>query len=227
MKIFLINGSPRKNMNTAELLLKAKEGAETEGAETEVVNLYDFCYRGCMSCFACKRIGNSTNGLCDYNDELRPILKNMQRADGIIIGAPIYFGYMNAQTRAFMERLIFPIHSYLVDEWTGERIKILKRVIPTGLIFSMNNSEWKVRNMSQYSSMIINGHILEQEFGYNKMIYAYDTCQFNDYSKYEVNVFDEADKLQHHEKEFPKDLQNAFNLGKNITRKVKEIAECD
>ena len=227
MKIFLINGSPRKNMNTAELLLKSKEGAEAEGAENELINLYDFCYRGCVNCFACKRINNNTNGLCDYNDELRPILQKLQNADGIIIGAPIYFGYMNAQTRAFIERLIFPIHSYLVDEWTGEKVKILKRVIPTGLIFSMNNSEWKVRNMSQYSSMVINGHILEQEFGYNEMIYAYDTCQFNDYSKYEVNIFDEADKLKHHEEQFPKDLQNAFKLGQNIVRKIKRINEGD
>ena len=130
---------------------------------------------------------------------------------------------MNAQTRAFIERLIFPIHSYLVNEWTGERIKIIKKIIPTGLIFSMNNSEWKVRNRGQYSSMIMNGHILEQEFGYNEMIYAYDTYQFDDYSKYEANIFDESDKLKRHEEHFPKDLQNAYELGRHMVQKVKEF----
>ena len=223
MKVYLINGSPRKNMNTAQLIESAKNGAESEGAETEIIHLYDYCYRGCINCFACKKVYNNTNGLCNYRDELHPVLRKMQQADAIIVGAPIYFGYMNAQTRAFIERLVFPIHTYLIDEWTGERIKIIKRVIPTGLIFSMNNPEWKVRNISQYSSMLINGNIFEQEFGYNEMIYAYDTCQFDDYSKYEVNIFDESDKLKHHQEHFPKDLNNAKELGINLVRKVKEL----
>ena len=227
MKVFLINGSPRKNMNTAQLINSAKRGAESEGAETELIHLYDYCYKGCGNCFACKKVGNQTQGLCDYNDELRPILEKLTTANSIIIGAPIYFGYANAQTRAFIERLIFPIHSYLVDNWTGEKIKILKKVIPTGLIFSMNNSEWKVRNMSQYTSMLINGHILEQEFGYNEMIYAFDTCQFNDYSQYEANIFDESDKLKHHEEQFPKDLKQAFELGRHMVQKTREFQGVD
>ena len=41
MKAVLINGSPRKNFNTAKLLLKAMEGAQDAGAETTLVNLYD------------------------------------------------------------------------------------------------------------------------------------------------------------------------------------------
>ena len=223
MKIYLLNGSPRKNMNTAKLLESAKNGAEDEGAKTEIIHLYDYCYKGCVNCFACKRIENKTNGLYNYRDELRPILEKIQKADAIIIGAPIYFGYMNAQTRAFIERLIFPIHTYLVDEWTGERIKIIKKIIPTGIVFSMNNSEWKVRNMSQYSSMILNGHILEQEFGYNEMIYAYDTCQFDNYEDYNANEFDESEKLRHHEEHFPKDLKNAYELGKNMVKKAIEF----
>ena len=105
MKIILINGSPRKNMNTAKLIESSKNGAENEGAETEIIHLYDYCYKGCVNCFACKRVGNKTRGLCDYRDELRPILEKIQIADAIIIDAPIYFGYMNAQTRAFIERL--------------------------------------------------------------------------------------------------------------------------
>ena len=41
MKALFINGSPRKNGNTAKLLQRAMEGAETAGAEVEMVNLYD------------------------------------------------------------------------------------------------------------------------------------------------------------------------------------------
>jgi len=41
MKIIAINGSPRKNWNTATLLNKALEGAVSQGVETELINLYD------------------------------------------------------------------------------------------------------------------------------------------------------------------------------------------
>ncbi|XWX63056.1 flavodoxin family protein [Desulfitobacterium sp. AusDCA] len=51
MKVIAINGSPRKNKNTATLLNKA-----LEGAETELIHLYDLNYKGCVSCFACTYI---------------------------------------------------------------------------------------------------------------------------------------------------------------------------
>ena len=67
-KALFINGSQRKNGNTAQLLKRAMEGARELGAEVEMVNLYDrsLNYKGCMSCFACKprqgryRIGQVT-----------------------------------------------------------------------------------------------------------------------------------------------------------------------
>ena len=51
IKALFINGSPRKNKNTAQLLQKAMEGAANAGAEVEMVNLYDrnLNYKGCMS----------------------------------------------------------------------------------------------------------------------------------------------------------------------------------
>ena len=41
IKAMFINGSPRKNGNTAKLLNRAMEGAKDAGAEVEMVNLYD------------------------------------------------------------------------------------------------------------------------------------------------------------------------------------------
>jgi len=63
MKALFINGSPRKNGNTAKLLKWAMEGAAEAGAETELINLYDrsLNFKGCMSCFACKLKGGKTS----------------------------------------------------------------------------------------------------------------------------------------------------------------------
>ena len=45
IKVIAINGSPRKNKNTAIMLQSALEGAKANGAETELINLYDYEYR--------------------------------------------------------------------------------------------------------------------------------------------------------------------------------------
>jgi multimeric flavodoxin WrbA len=46
MKVMAINGGPRKKWNTAILLGKALEGAESQGAVTELVHLYDLTFKG-------------------------------------------------------------------------------------------------------------------------------------------------------------------------------------
>ena len=70
MRAIFINGSPRKNKNTAQMLEAAMKGAQEAGAEVEMIHLYGLNYKGCMSCFLCKRKGNTANGLCGFKDEL-------------------------------------------------------------------------------------------------------------------------------------------------------------
>ena len=84
------NGSPRKKWNTATLLEKALEGAASQGAETELIHLYDLNYKGCISCFACKTIGGKSYGKCAVRDDLTPIFRKVEKADAIILGSPIY-----------------------------------------------------------------------------------------------------------------------------------------
>jgi multimeric flavodoxin WrbA len=57
MNVMAFNGSPKKKWNTATLLEKALEGAASQGAETELIHLYDLDFKGCISCFACKTRG--------------------------------------------------------------------------------------------------------------------------------------------------------------------------
>ena len=46
MKVLAINGSPRKNHNTATLLQHALDGAKSAGAETEMIHLVDYKSKG-------------------------------------------------------------------------------------------------------------------------------------------------------------------------------------
>ena len=113
MKVIAINGSPRKNWNTATLLQKALDGAASQGAETEIVHLYELNYKGCVSCFACKTKNGRSYGRCAVKDDLTPVLKKVEIVDAIIFGSPIYYGSVTGEMKSFMERLLFPYsHRY-------------------------------------------------------------------------------------------------------------------
>ena len=55
MKTIIINASPRKNWNTAQLLKETQKGVQSLEVQTEYIDLYDLNFTGCRSCLACKR----------------------------------------------------------------------------------------------------------------------------------------------------------------------------
>ena len=64
---------------------------------------------------------------------------------------------------------------------------------------------------------------MNEVFGYCETLYAYNTYQFNDYSRYDFTLFDEADKRKYRDEHFSIDLQNAFDLGKRLVEKAKVV----
>ena len=112
VKTVIVNGGPRKEWNTAQLLCGAAEGAQAAGAETEYIDLYDLSYSGCRSCLACKRKGVENPCRCFFRDGLSPVIEKVHQAHHLIIGSPIYFGQPTGQLRCFLERVLFPTLSY-------------------------------------------------------------------------------------------------------------------
>ena len=216
-KVIVLNASPRKNFNTAKLLKEAQKGAEAAGSEVEYFNLYDYNFKGCYSCFACQRKGSTTNGVCAIKDDIRPILEKCIDADAIIIGSPVYFSYPTGVFRNFVERLMFANHTYMVDKENGGLKRRLDRVIPTGVIFTMNCPEQLANNIGYDVILGENVKSLNHIMGYAEGLYSYDTTQFADFSKYNCDLFDENHKKEVQEKQFPIDLNNAFELGKKLS----------
>jgi len=101
MKVIAINGNPRKKWNTATMLEKALEGAASEGAETELIHLYDLNFKGCTSCFACKLKDGKSYGKCAMKDELTHVLEKLRDVDAVILGSPIYLGNCTGEMRSF------------------------------------------------------------------------------------------------------------------------------
>lgn len=131
MKVIAVNGSPRKKWNTHILLEKCLDGAKKNGAETELINLYDINFKGCTSCFACKRKG-VTIDKCAMKDDLEPVLQKICECDALVLGSPIYFSSITGEMRSFCERLLFPYSSY-----EGKPSSFGKK-INTAFIYTMN-----------------------------------------------------------------------------------------
>ena len=89
MKTVIINGGPRKNWNTAQLLQSAMKGATDAGIQTEYYDLYDICYSGCRSCLACKKKSVQDPCKCYFRDGLSPVIEQVHQADHLILGSPI------------------------------------------------------------------------------------------------------------------------------------------
>lgn len=213
-KALFINGSPRKNGNTAQLLKRAMDGAREAGAEVELVNLYDrsLNYKGCMSCFACK-IKGGRKGICSFKDDLQPIMEKVMEADVLVCGSPVYCGYPSANLRAFMERLIFPAVNY-----SDFMHPVINKPKHSATIFTMNCPDVQMYKSNAYDILMdVNARQLGM-FGPTEILYSFDTYQFNDYSRYDAAMIPAEHKKQMHETQFPKDLENAYELG---TRLVK------
>ncbi len=208
VQVIAINGSPRKKWNTAMMLEKALEGAASRGADTELIHLYDLDFKGCTSCFACKLKEGKSYGRCAICDELTPVLDRIHDADALILGSPIYFGMVTGEMRSFMERLLFQYLAY-----TNPPSTLFERKIKSALIYTMNVSEQQMKEFGYSLHIAANAHILSRTFGHSESLCAFETLQFEDYSKVVFSYFDPEERKERRRRVFPKDLETAYDLG--------------
>lgn len=100
MKVLAINGSARKDGNTAILIKRVFEELNKEGIETERIQLAGQVIEPCKACWAC---GDQQN--CVHRkDNFRDIFDKMKEADGILLGSPVYSANISANMQALLER---------------------------------------------------------------------------------------------------------------------------
>ena len=212
MKVMAFNGSPRKKWNTITLLENALQGAKSAGAETELVQLYDLKFSGCISCFSCKKLSRKEDGVCAVEDDLSPVLNRVKGADALIVGTPVYYGSESAATRAFLERLCFPYLKYAKNMQS-----LFLRRINTAMIYTMNVPEEMLETMGYDWLFNKTKMMLERHFGPCELLLSTNTLQYSDYSQFESEIFDKEAKVKRHAEVFPEDCKRAFELGFSMT----------
>ena len=204
-KIVAINGSPRSGWNTDMLITEAANGSESAGYAVEKYDLYNLGnFTGCISCFGCKR--KAHEGECVVKDDLKPVLDSIREADGLIMGAPNYFGDLCAEFKLFYERLLFPYLTY-----NKEKPCCNEHRIPVLLIMTSNApSDMYMNVLENYRNA------LETFIEPTTVFVSGETMQVKDYSKFNWTFFDGAQRVERREKVFPQEMKEAYRLGASL-----------
>ena len=211
MNILAICGAANKTRNTATMLKSALDGAlSVPGSSGETVFLYDLHYRGCTGCHSCKLLEESKLGRCAMKDDLTPVLEKAVAADVLLIGSPIYYSDVTGETRSFLERYFFAGMTYNKD-----RTPLYPKRTKVGWVFTMNAPG---KMYEEYFGKQV--ETSKRIIGESEYVMAYQTQQFEDYSKYAATMFDVEAVKKRHIEQFPRDCEAAYAMGKRLAESV-------
>jgi multimeric flavodoxin WrbA len=108
MKVIALNGSPRKDGNTATVLTAMAAELEKQGVqvETHQIGRYDNI-RGCIACGHCSKYGK-----CFYDDDgVNKIADKIAEADGFILASPTYYAGIAGTMKCFLDRMFYSASS--------------------------------------------------------------------------------------------------------------------
>ena len=103
MKMVAINGSPRKNGNTALLLDAVRQEVEAAGVEFQVFQPGPNVHP-CMACYNCLDTGSLR---CVRKDDgVNDIIAACIEADGILLASPVYHAGIAGSMKCVLDRLM-------------------------------------------------------------------------------------------------------------------------
>ena len=98
----MINGSPHADGNTALALAEMKKIFDAEKIDTTLLQIGNKDIHGCVGCGTCYK-----NGKCVFDDEVNKAAELFEKADGLVIGSPVYYASPNGTLISFLDRLFF------------------------------------------------------------------------------------------------------------------------
>lgn len=102
MKVMTIQGSPRRQGNTATLLGLAEDFFRAEGHDVDRLEVVDTDFRGCCGAY---QLHNSEGRVCHVQDEAPAIFHRMSQAEVILFASPVFCWGLPAQLKGLVDRL--------------------------------------------------------------------------------------------------------------------------
>lgn len=101
-KIVILNGSPRKNGNTSELIKSFAKGAQESGNTVTEFFLNEMKIHGCFGCFCG---GKNPDSPCVQKDDMTNIYPDYKAADIVVLASPLYYWTISGQLKTAFDRL--------------------------------------------------------------------------------------------------------------------------
>jgi len=149
MKVLGISGSPRVKSNTSDLIKVTLKEIEKEGIETEFITLAQKVIKPCNACMYCEKVSE-----CSINDDdFAPIYEKILKAEGLIIGCPVYFGSATPELKALIDRTgyIARKNGGLLKRKVGAPIAVARRAGKT-FTFAQLSLFYAINDMIQIGS---------------------------------------------------------------------------
>ena len=102
LKVLMLNGSPRKNGNIALAFREMENVFKENDVEVENILIGQKDIRGCIACEWCRE-----HGKCVVNDAVNELAMKFEKADGIVLGSPVYYGSANGTMLSLLQRLFY------------------------------------------------------------------------------------------------------------------------
>lgn len=133
MKVLLINGSPHVDGVIALALKELSDTLNRCDIETEIIHVGNKNIRGCIACRSCKKTGK-----CVFDDCVNEIAFKLKDADGLVVGAPVYYGSANSTVVSLLTRLFYSIN-YDLSMKVGASVVSARRSGCTATFDELNN----------------------------------------------------------------------------------------
>ena len=103
MHVLMINGSPNPGGCTATALAEVAGPLEERGITVETIQIGSRPIRGCLGCGKCAK----TKRCIFTDDPVNTCVEAASRADGIVVGSPVYYAGPNAAVCALLDRMFY------------------------------------------------------------------------------------------------------------------------
>ncbi|MDE7154318.1 MAG: flavodoxin family protein [Muribaculaceae bacterium] len=145
--VLLINGSPQVKGCVARAFDELENTLNQNGVSTTRVNIGNKNIRGCIACNFCR-----THGRCVFDDEVNATAPLFAKADGLIVGTPVYYAGANGQLMSFLDRLFYSTSGTIdCNQKIGATVVSSRRAGSTSAFDDINHF-FTIRSMPVVSS---------------------------------------------------------------------------
>ena len=150
MKVILLNGSPKLKGCTYTALKIIENELINEGIEVKFYEVGNKPVIGCTGCTACRKLGK-----CVHDDLVNEVSKEIESADGFIVGSPVHYAAASGAATSFLDRLFYSTDKYQLRHKFGASIVSCRRG-GASATFDQLNKYFTINEMPIVSSVYWN-----------------------------------------------------------------------